>query len=92
MGPALSAVAALPPYRWRKERVPSTAVADRKSARRQAAPRLLKHAVSAPSTVRTDRAKLTAAPPTHTVVALHFAGNTVAESEQLRVGAAPPCC
>ena len=65
MGSALSAVAAVPPCRQQKERAPSMAAADRKCARRKAAPRLPKHAASAPSTGRTDRASVTAAPPTH---------------------------
>ena len=81
MGSAPSAVAPTPPDRLQKERAPSTAVAARKCARRQAAPRLPKHAASAASTVRTERASLMAAPPTHAVMALYFAGNTAAPAE-----------
>ena len=43
-----------------------------------------KHAASAGSTARTGRARWMAAPPAHAVVALHIAGNTVAESEKER--------
>ena len=82
LGSALSAVAALPPYRWRKERAASTVVAAGRCARRKAAPRWLKHVASAPSTVLLERARWMAAPPMQPVVALHTAGNT-AESEKL---------
>ena len=85
MGSALSAVAALPPYRQRKERAASTAVADRKCARRKAAPRLHYHAASAGNMALSERARLMAAPPTQSVVALHTAASTAAGSEkQLR--------
>ena len=44
-----------------REGVSNTAAAERKCARRMAAPRLLQHAVSAPSMVRMESASLQAA-------------------------------
>ena len=80
MGSALSAVAPLPPNRKRKGRAASMVVAARKCARREAAPRLPEHAASVPSMVRLDRASLMPALPTHAVLVLRFAENTVVKS------------